>query len=508
MRRITTSSANETSPQWTPDGQKLLYVSDKSGIANIYYQDTATGEEHPFTNLLTGCAQLSWGLKSDRLAFTAFLNGGYDIYIWPDPFSSLTNVVAPQPTTYIKDIERGDSIADIHGTTAEAERITRRVQSDGDFSHFVFDDNFKRGIIKGIKPRAQNVVLASDKYREPDGEYKTNKYRPKFSIDYIGANAGYDPINGVVGLTQLYFSDELGNQQVQVGLNIIQSLANSDFLLAYQYLKHRMNWSTAAFQFVDFYYTDFGIVRFTDRGAALSTSYPFSRFRRIDLGLQYINLRQESMSSPTLPMLSTSLLMPTISFTTDNSLWQFIAPWNGSRNFVGISFSPKLGAQGKEFVTGTFDLRRYLFLSREYSLAMRVTGGASFGKSPTLFILGGVDNWLNYHFYNRININSVQDYFLSDFMTPLRGAELYQLVGTKAALVNMEFRFPFIKYFIGNFPLPLGFQNIMGNVFLDAGSAWTKNSDWKFISRKPDGSRYVRDIVTGFGYGIRVYLFG
>jgi hypothetical protein len=507
LRRVTTSPFNETSPQWTPDGQKLLYVSDKSGIANIYDQDMATGEEYAITNLLTGCAQLSWGLKSNRLAFTAFLNGGYDIYVWPDPLSSLTQPVQPQPTAYILELQRGEHIADVSETHVETETITRQVRSDEDFSHFVFDDNFKRGNVEGVKRPSKTVFLTPDKYKEPSGEYKTNKYRTKFSIDYVGANAGYDPINGVVGLTQLYLSDELGDQQIQIGLNLIQSLSNSDFLLAYQYLKHRINWSAAAFQFVDFYSTNFGIVRFTNRGAALGTSYPFSRFRRVDLGLQYINLNQENLSYQ-LPTLSTSLLMPMISYTSDNSLWGYFAPGNGNRNFVGISASPKLGADGKQFVTGNFDFRHYVFLNRDYSLAMRITGGASFGKNPTLFILGGVDNWLNYHFYNRININSIQDYFLSDFLAPLRGADLYQLVGTRAALMNIEFRFPFIKYFVGSFPLPLGFQNIMGNAFVDAGSAWTKDSAWKFVDRKPDGSRYVRDVVTGFGYGIRAYLFG
>jgi len=241
----------------------------------------------------------------------------------------------------------------------------------------------------------------------------------------------------------------------------------------------------------------------------LGTSYPFSRFRRIDLGLQYINLNQENLSYQS-PTLSTSLLMPMISYTSDNSLWGYFAPGNGNRNYVGISASPKIGADGKQFVTGNFDFRHYVRLNSDYSIALRLAGGASFGKNPTLFILGGVDNWLNYHYYERININSVQDYFLSDFLTPLRGAELYQLVGTRAALMNIEFRFPFIKYFVGSFPLPLGFQNIMGNAFVDAGSAWSKDSAWKLIARKPDGSRYVNDqyVVTGFGYGIRAYLFG
>ena len=272
-------------------------------------------------------------------------------------------------------------------------------------------------------------------------------------------------------------------------------------------MKHRLIWSTAGFQFVYFYATNYGIVRFADRGASIGTEYPFSRYRRLGLSLQYLNIAQDNLTYSFLQSTNTSVLMPTLSYTKDNTIWGLFAPGSGNRSYVELSGSPKVGKDGKQFVTGDFDLRHYLSITKDYYLALRLAGGASFGPNPTLFILGGVDNWLNYRYYNRISYLSIQDYFLSDFLTPLRGSDLYELVGTRAALLNAEFRFPFIQYLITRFPLPLGLQSIEGLTFLDAGSAWTNDKSWRFLGKKSDGSTYVQDITTGFGYGLRIYIY-
>ncbi|TMQ66673.1 MAG: hypothetical protein E6K79_01775 [Candidatus Eisenbacteria bacterium] len=46
------------SPQWSPDGRSLLFVSDRTGIPNIYRIDLATGESVRLTDLLTGVSGL------------------------------------------------------------------------------------------------------------------------------------------------------------------------------------------------------------------------------------------------------------------------------------------------------------------------------------------------------------------------------------------------------------------------------------------------------------------
>jgi len=507
LRRLTEAPTNETSPLWMQDADQLLYISDESGIANIYSHNLATGEKRALTNLLTGCAQLAAGYKSDRLVFTAFANGGYDIFIWPDPFFKIEGRVEPPLTAYAKRRSEGRQYLDLALEKEEADKVTQTVKRGQDFSNYIFGSSFKQGNINLAQNRFKNAMLDSAEFREGSGGFRSNDYRIKFTIDYLGANFGYDPIYGIYGLTQMYLSDVLGNHQIQIGADIAQTLENSDFLLSYQYLKRRMDFSLTGFQFVSYYATTFGTVRFAYRGLALNASYPLSRFQRIDGGLQYFNIAEENLSYNFITSEKIPVLMPMLSYTSDNSIWGYTGPIRGGRSYIGLSASPRVGNQGKEFVTGTFDIRKYFSIKQDYSFAFRLSGGASFGKNPNLFILGGTENWLNYRFYDNIQFSSISDYFLSDLVMPLRGASLYEMVGSRAALFNAEFRFPLIQYLIARFPLPLAFQNIQGIAFLDAGSAWEKDSSWRFTATRPDGSRYVRDIVTGFGYGIRLNVY-
>ncbi len=86
------SFGNNISPQWSPDGSKLAYVSDRTGIANIFYHDYDDGTEYQVTDILTGVSGitenspcLSWSSGSGRLAFSAFFNTGWDIYVVNNP---------------------------------------------------------------------------------------------------------------------------------------------------------------------------------------------------------------------------------------------------------------------------------------------------------------------------------------------------------------------------------------------------------------------------------------
>ncbi len=508
LRRLTNYELDEKSPQWTPDGKYLLFISDHSGISNIYAMDIETEHVRALTDIINGVAQLSIGLKSSRLAFTAFSNGGYDIYLWADPLGSIQDPsIEPKPTAFIAKLHQPARMADIKVTENEGDKIETTVKSSQDFSRYVFGSNFRRGIVDEISGPKREVKLTAEAFKDTTGAFRTNNYKVKFGLDYVDVNAGYDPILGVYGLTQLYLSDVLGDHQIVLGANVIRDLNNSDFLLGYANLKNRTDWSLVSYQFVNYFLTEVGTVRFLRRGFAANASYPFSRFHRVDAGLEYFNIRQEFLSYFFIQPFSYSVIMPTIAYNTDNTIWRYLGPSRGNRNYIGLVASPKIGSNGKEFVTSSVDFRRYYSFGNDYTFALRFSGGASFGKNPTLFIMGGVENWLNYRFYQDIGLTDISDYFLSEWMMPLRGAELYELVGTRAAMVNMEFRFPFVEYFVTKFPFRFGLSNILGSFFLDAGSAWSNDRAWRFTATKPNGERYVRDIVTGFGYGIRANLY-
>ena len=72
---------DDTSPVWSPDGQKIAFVSRRDGNREIYVMD-ADGENlanvtrHPADDWTP-----AWSPDSTRLAFSSFRDGGWEIYV-------------------------------------------------------------------------------------------------------------------------------------------------------------------------------------------------------------------------------------------------------------------------------------------------------------------------------------------------------------------------------------------------------------------------------------------
>ena len=75
------------SPQWSPDGQSIAFVSDRNGVSDIYLYELADQKTYPITDLYTGAQGitplspvLSWAKDADRLAFVYYSRDRYDVY--------------------------------------------------------------------------------------------------------------------------------------------------------------------------------------------------------------------------------------------------------------------------------------------------------------------------------------------------------------------------------------------------------------------------------------------
>jgi Tol biopolymer transport system component len=93
---------DEKMPSFGPSDSQFVFVSNRSGLDNIYlWQDSAGSvRERPLTNLLTGCFTPSWSRDGKKLAFSLFEAGGWDVFLMSDP---LTKVRAqPLPDTLPK----------------------------------------------------------------------------------------------------------------------------------------------------------------------------------------------------------------------------------------------------------------------------------------------------------------------------------------------------------------------------------------------------------------------
>lgn len=522
-------NSDQSSPVLASDGKHLLFVSDMNGINNIYAKNLEDGTVRPITNSLNGVYQLSLSRDGNRLAFASLSRGGFDIFLMRMPFERDLKLTELEPTEYFKRLERlaqrrapakelksdfaPSPLADTADLVIEVEKKdTARLYGEGveiDFRSYVFGEG--ADTLAAGRTDTAKLPAVSDNLDE-QGNYKISKYKLNFSPDIVYANAGYSTYYGVQGSTIMAFSDMLGNHQIYLLTNLLIDLKNSDYAAAYFYLQDRIDYGIQAFHSARFLLVDdpFGgsIYRFRTYGASGIAAFPTSRFTRFEFGLSWFNVSRENLDFAVVPIQRRSLLVPSLSYVEDTSLWGLTAPNNGRRSNFTIYGSPKLANDGLEFVSVTGDYRLYYKLWADYSYALRLAGGGSFGRNPQRFVIGGVDNWINRQFEdNRIPIENAEDFIFLTAGIPLRGYNYNARIGTKYFLVNNEFRFPFFGYLSAG-PLPFFLQSLNGAFFLDVGGAWTKNRDFQAFARDREGNVYMKDLLTGVGTGIRLVLLG
>jgi hypothetical protein len=538
ISRITDDElSDDNSPVVSPDGKKILYISNKNGINNIYEKNLETLVSRPITNSLNGIYQLSLSKDGSRLVYASMINAGFDLFLMKNPFDKTLKTNEVEPTEFIKRRNQELKLASIqnNGTSVpivkkefdttkvsnvkidssviKSNADTTKLYGENikiDFQNYIFSERYDRDSILNSR---RISTLKPVEGKDSLGRYIVNKYKLNFSPDIIYGNAGYSTFYGVQGTTQMLFSDILGNHQIYFATNLMLDLKNSDYLLAYYYLPNRIDWGIIGYHSARYFYVTSDIdyytylYRYRNYGVSLIMSWPFTKYNRADFNLSWINISKENMDNPYEPSQSYSLLVPTLSYVHDNTLWGMFAPNNGTRYNLSLYGSPKFANSSIGFYTFTWDYRKYFKLWQDYNFVTRFTGGISGGPNPVQFFIGGTENWINYTFENNtIPIENVQDYaFLSPGL-PLRGYNYDAKRGNKYSIVNFELRFPLIKYFLAG-PIPLFFQNVLGNAFIDVGTAWFKERDFRAFEKDAGGSLKTRDLLIGMGFGARIFLF-
>jgi len=512
VQRLTdTDYSDETSPVASPDGNQLLFISDRSGINNIYRMNLDSLTSVPITNSIGGIYQLSLTRDGEKLAFVSLNNAGFDIFLLRTPFHNslrdslpLTDFIKRKAQTIRKKTEQQISSPD---SLAQSKNDTiRKYDNDVpmDFSKYVF-----RPSTEHIPQHRDTLFLVTDN-KDSNDNYIVNEYKLSFSPDIIYGAAGYSTFYGVQGSTVMAFSDLLGDHQIFLQTNlIIDGLKNGDYALTYYYLPNRIDWGFHAYHSARFLalnneYID---TRFRTYGVAVSALYPLSKFQRFDFSSTYFRVSRENLYFIS-PAQRRDILLPALSYVHDNVLWGYTGPNNGTRYNLSAYGTPKIGATGLQFLSTQADYRTYFRLTRGYVFAFRFSGGGSFGKNKQHFIVGGMDNWINRSFENdSLPINSPEDFLFLTSGAPLRGYKFNAQIGTRYALMNMEFRYPFLGYVVAG-PLPVFFQSLTGVAFLDVGSAWSSERTYKAFGKNADGNVVTKDVLIGMGTGARIYLLG
>ncbi len=513
VKRLTFDPDNEkTSIATSADNSKILFVSDKNGISNLYQLDLKSGKINPKTNSLSAINHISISKDDSKLLFGIQTDGGYEIFMLRFPFDINLNK-DELPLTRFKqeqigtDTTKNQIVKDI--LEKENKQKEEELMSYGDFE--LSFDNLK---LVEPNPEAQRTYNLKEKTisQSIDTIFEVKDYKIKFTPDIVFGSAGFNTFLGPQGITQAQFSDMLGDHKILLQANLLMDLRNSNFFGRYSYLPkiidynidgyHRAAWVPQPV--VD--NQNLNLMRFRDFGFGTSGSYPFDLFNRFEFGVMYKNISKFNMTNPLLDGLTRNLIIPEISFVHDNTLGYLYAPTIGNRYYFKLFGTPKLGGDGIEFVTAKFDFRQYIPITSWINIAVRASAGASTGQNPMRFRLGGIENWLNPRFAgNFLPFFQPEDFAFMQFELPLRGWAMNTLDGSRFAVANLEMRFPLFQALVAG-PIPILIQGVMGSFFLDVGGAW----DNEFIPTVRDafGNTVYNDLLVSSGIGVRSLLFG
>ena len=365
----------------------------------------------------------------------------------------------------IRELKAGDQPEDDNKKIVKGDDEVYRVS---DYANYVFVPEHSNTY---DTPDSQIVELDSTEIIDESGEYIDKPYKTKFSLDLVDSQFGYSTFYGVQGQATFMFSDVMGDHQVYIGTDLYIDLQNSDYALAYYYRKYRPNFGLIVINQSDNYATyipgevsttnpyGYFVTRYTNRSFNFIADYPINKYNRIELNNSYYYVKRDLLDTNQVVAAQYDAdiheYRAEIALVKDNTVYSYTGPMDGSRYRLSFEMSPKITSETPEFYTVKLDYRQYFKITDNYHLAFRFNGGMSFGPNPQTFLLGGVDNWINYVYNATAPIfgdseNSFSEqlsmYYLSEYIMPVRGTMLFQSWGDKFMLFNAELRFPLIEY--------------------------------------------------------------
>jgi Tol biopolymer transport system component len=546
-------AGHNINPQWAPDGQSIAFVSERTGIGNIFLYDFNTRQHYQLTNVLGGVTAiteyspaLTWARGADRMAFTYYENGGYTVWAMDNPRKLKTVAFKGGPAAHTGLVMNVPTIptGTMSSSTIPTDTISRIADGRTQTSTYRAPNGSRAsGILspseaesKEVSGTTVAVLNANPDFALPDTtRFRDYKYSVGFRPDYISQpQVGYGTgnqygLSGFNGGTTIVLSDLLGNDQIALSASVYGQLSDASVFGAYANLSHRWQYTAGGYQ-QPVYLPQSAptlqqnadgsqtisaqYVRYVLRNAFLTTQYPLNRFTRLEAGLQFnsigrsiVSLSQDCFfdgcnalqlnnvaSAP-----AYNFLQPSVAFVSDNTLFGLTAPITGRR--MRFSVSPAVG--NLKWVDYLADYRRYdPIIFNTITIATRFLGSASIGRDELSFPKYiGLPEYVRG--YDSENFSGFQ---CTSVLSSGSNCGQAALVGSRVAVFNAEVRFPIIRRFdLGG--LPIGLPPVEGLFFYDAGLAWSTGQTVSLTKPAAYDLNLQRYPLRSYGFGLRVNLF-
>jgi Tol biopolymer transport system component len=465
ITRVTHDRALDTGPAWSPDGQRLYFSSDRTGIANIYAWEPSSGDIGQVTNLVSGAYTPAPSPDGARLAYIGYTSRGYDIYVM-DLEPSSDSIARP----YVDD----------RPPPSEADRLVpaqskRYAGARTLYPRFwgldLEEDAFGQQL--GIFTRGNDAaefhdffarlgISLTEGYVNVDLRYTLRRMPPDLTVSFFRR---VTPRGGFIvnGRRRPYVEDAYGGR-FAVAQVIPRSFHTNRVSASYG-----LTWARPLSSFNGRLSPNFAppIIPATGLNADLRLSWTYSDVRR--------------------------------------HLYDY-NPSEGRGLGAAVSFAhPGIGSRFKSIVASWF-IRRFIEMpwAQHHVWAFRYGGGAgedSRGERG-IFSLGG---------FPETSFLDQLIGFEQQGGVALRGYPASSIFGDRFQLLQNEYRFPLTRVLRGPGTVPLFFDRMWGLVFFDVGNAYFGPLVLSEL-RKGVGAELHMDFTIGyvqpmslrlgFGYGL------
>lgn len=448
-------------PHWSADGTSVYFVADGGEVSNVYRLVLTTGELFRITDMLTGVSgitalspALSVAAQADRLAFSVYRRGAYEVHTIDAPRGT------PLPS------------AALPADPALAQAVPGAATGPG------------------------IGILGKD--------FTVKPYRHGLSLNGIGQpylSAGGGSFGGFLRAgVSFSFGDTLGNQELYTALQVGKGIDDFAAQTAYMNRRSRWNWGAVGGQVpwlagASKTFTpapvsgdtnisrEWVLLRQLHRQLSGQAIYPFSRAKRLELsaGVHRISFDRRTttdiFSAATGRLLGKTidsrvaaapamLIETSAALVHDTTVLGPTSPVLGER--YRFELKPTIG--DLTLATVIADYRKYVMPVRPFTLAIRVQHIGRYGAD-------GSDPRLMPIIWTLRDV--VRGY--GDTLALARGcasiaatdcAPLTYLSASRLVVGNIELRFPVLGAFRRSAsygPLPLE-----GLVFSDAGAFWSR----------------------------------
>jgi Tol biopolymer transport system component len=440
-RALMHDRALDVDPRFSPDGQYVVFSSDRTGIYNVFAYELATGHLAQVTNVLAGAFQPAVSPDGKLLVYMGFTSAGYDLFSAPfDPWSWLP--AQPFANARLDAPEDLGSLADSPDALPGEPPVTPFEETITPFQPW-----------KYFYPHSWIVNLLTNPFGLGDS-----------------------------GQVQFSVGDPVGNHAIAVNA-MVPSNGDASLRLDYSYAR---------------LWPSFGLT--ATRTALVANDLVIDGAR-----VEYRQLSESGSAFVGLPVLRTPASSADVSFGYTYSAYAPEGPLPVADPTQGITIRPEIGPDANLFVTwafsnvhtwaysisgqegrrlqlswqisdpslgGRFHTTEFTWAWTEYltppwarlqALALSYSGGIGIGDKRALFGVGGYreQDLLRSLFLNHRQCCSY-----------LRGYPPNTAVGDQYHLLSTEYRSPLLWIERGFSTFPIYLRRLYGAAFVDTGAAF------------------------------------